>query len=453
MRDSVQCGPLADCMGRIPVILSPQQQAVSGGGARLVKNVLRPRTSFWTQVREVRTLRSFQFREYRFLWSGTVLWSLGSWMQRIATAWLVLELTESPVYVALAYALYFMPSFVVALFAGTVADQVDRRKLMMAILVMNVVASLVLTILVMAEVAQLWSILLIVAIIGVGIAFKIPTSQTMAFDVVGPETVLNAVSLQSVGMRAVGVLGAVTGGALIETVGMPYAFLAATLSYTFGLIMISLLRYTPRSRPESRGPLAANLVEGLKIFTRSRPLATVLLMALLAESFGLGALAMLPVLAAEGVLGVGPDGLGIMQGAVGVGGGIAAIAIASFSSVGRKGRLVLVAFLCYGIVTILVGQSSVFALTVLLLCCFGLAQSTFDTMQIVILQQNVPDDMRGRAMGGWLVCVGVGPFGSLLLGYLTELFSVQQAIGMGGSLIVVVALVLVVTASRVRAIE
>ena len=74
-------------------------------------------------------------------------------------------------------------------------------------------------------------------------------------------------------------------------------------------------------------------------------------------------------------------------------------------------------------------------------------------MQIVILQQNVPDDMRGRAMGGWLVCVGVGPFGSLLLGYLTELFSVQQAFGMGGALIVAVGLVLIVTAARVRAIE
>ena len=417
------------------------------------RDVQRPRSNFWTRVREVRTLRSFQHREYRFLWSSTVLWSLGSWMQRISTAWLVLTITESPAYVALAYALYFMPSFFVALFAGTVADQVDRRKLMMAILGMNVVASVALTAIVMAEVAQLWSILVIVAIIGVGTAFKIPTSQTMAFDVVGPDSVLNAVSLQSVGMRAVGVLGAVTGGALIETVGMGYAFMAATLSYVMGLLMISLLRYTPRSRPESRGPLAANLVEGLRIFTRSRPLATVLLMALLAESFGLGALAMLPVLAAEGVLGVGPDGLGVMQGAVGVGGGIAAVTIASFNSVGRKGRLILVAFLCYGVVTILVGQSSVFALSVVLLCCFGLAQSTFDTMQIVILQQNVPDGMRGRAMGGWLLCVGVGPFGSLLLGYLTELYSVQRAFGIGGALIVAVGLVLIATASRVRAIE
>ncbi len=419
----------------------------------MLKKASRPRSAFWAQVRGVRTLRSFQHREYRFLWTSTVLWSLGSWMQRIATAWLVLTITESPVFVALAYALYFMPSFVVALYAGTVADQVNRQKLMMAILGMNVAASLALTVLVMTDVAQLWSILFIVGIIGVGTAFKIPTSQTMAFDVVGPESVLNAVSLQSVGMRAVGVFGAVASGALIETVGMGYAFLAATMSYTLGLLMISLMRYKARSRPETRGPLAANILDGMRIFTRSRPLSIVLLMAVLAESFGLGALAMLPVLAAEGALGVGPDGLGIMQGAVGIGGGIAAITIASFSSVGRKGRLILIAFLCYGLATILIGQSNVFLLTVLLLCCFGLAQSTFDTMEIVILQQNVPDEMRGRAMGGWLVCVGVGPFGSLLLGYLTELFGVQRAVGLGGALIVAVGLILIVAASRVRAIE
>ena len=419
----------------------------------MLKKASRPRSAFWAQVRGVRTLRSFQHREYRFLWTSTVLWSLGSWMQRIATAWLVLTITESPVFVALAYALYFMPSFVVALYAGTVADQVNRQKLMMAILGMNVAASLALTVLVMTDVAQLWSILFIVGIIGVGTAFKIPTSQTMAFDVVGPESVLNAVSLQSVGMRAVGVFGAVASGALIETVGMGYAFLAATMSYTLGLMMISLMRYKARSRPETRGPLAANILDGMRIFTRSRPLSIVLLMAVLAESFGLGALAMLPVLAAEGALGVGPDGLGIMQGAVGIGGGIAAITIASFSSVGRKGRLILIAFLCYGLATILIGQSNVFLLTVLLLCCFGLAQSTFDTMEIVILQQNVPDEMRGRAMGGWLVCVGVGPFGSLLLGYLTELFGVQRAVGLGGALIVAVGLILIVAASRVRAIE
>ena len=419
----------------------------------MLKKASRPRSAFWAQIRGVRTLRSFQHREYRFLWTSTVLWSLGSWMQRIATAWLVLTITESPVFVALAYALYFMPSFVVALYAGTVADQVNRQKLMMAILGMNVAASLALTVLVMTDVAQLWSILFIVGIIGVGTAFKIPTSQTMAFDVVGPESVLNAVSLQSVGMRAVGVFGAVASGALIETVGMGYAFLAATMSYTLGLLMISLMRYKARSRPETRGPLAANILDGMRIFTRSRPLSIVLLMAVLAESFGLGALAMLPVLAAEGALGVGPDGLGIMQGAVGIGGGIAAITIASFSSVGRKGRLILIAFLCYGLATILIGQSNVFLLTVLLLCCFGLAQSTFDTMEIVILQQNVPDEMRGRAMGGWLVCVGVGPFGSLLLGYLTELFGVQRAVGLGGALIVAVGLILIVAASRVRAIE
>ena len=220
----------------------------------MLKNASRPRSAFWAQVRGVRTLRSFQYREYRFLWTSTVLWSLGSWMQRIATSWLVLTITESPVFVALAYALYFMPSFVVALFAGTVADQVNRRRLMMAVLGMNVAASLALTVLVMTEVAQLWSILFIVGIIGVGTAFKIPTSQTMAFDVVGPDSVLNAVSLQSVGMRAVGVLGAVTGGVLIETVGMGYAFMAATMSYALGLLMISLMRYKPRSRPESRGP-------------------------------------------------------------------------------------------------------------------------------------------------------------------------------------------------------
>ena len=419
----------------------------------MLKNVPRPNSAFWTRLQGARTLRSFQYREYRFLWSGTVLWSLGSWMQRIATSWLVLTLTDSPFYVALAYALYFMPSFVIALFAGTVADRVNRRNLMMVILGVNVAASIVLTAIVMTEVVQLWSILAIVGIIGVGTAFKIPTSQTMAFDVVGAESVLNAISLQSVGMRAVAILGAVTGGALIETVGMGYAFLAATMSYVLGFVMITLMRYRARSRPETRGSLTQNLVEGLRIFTRSRPLAIVLLMAMLAESFGLGALAMLPVLASEGVLGVGPDGLGIMQGAIGIGGGIAAITIASFSSIGRKGRLILVAFLCYGVVTILIGQSSVFALTIVLLCCFGLAQSTFDTMEIVILQQNVPDDMRGRAMGGWLVCVGVGPFGSLLLGYLTELLGVQRAVGIGGALMVAVGLILIATASRVRAID
>ena len=419
----------------------------------MLKNAPRPSSAFWAQLRGVRTLRSFQHREYRFLWTSTVLWSLGSWMQRIATSWLVLIITESPVFVALAYALYFMPSFFVALFAGTVADQVNRRRLMMAVLGINVAASLALTVLVMTEIAQLWSILFIVGIIGVGTAFKIPTSQTMAFDVVGPESVLNAVSLQSVGMRAVGVLGAVAGGALIETAGMGYAFMAATLSYALSLLMISLMRYKARLRPESRGPLAANILEGMRIFTRSRSLSTILLMAVLAESFGLGALAMLPVLAAEGALGVGADGLGIMQGAVGIGGGIAAVTIASFNSIGRKGRLILIAFLCYGLVTILVGQSSLFPLTVLILCCFGLAQSTFDTMEIVILQQNVPDEMRGRAMGGWLVCVGVGPFGSLFLGYLTELIGVQQAVGIGGALIVAVGLILVATAARVRAIR
>ena len=329
-----------------------------------------------------------------------LLWAVGTRLQRLAVSWLILTMTGSAFQVALAFGLYFMPNLLLGPFCGAVADRVNRKALLVAVQSLNLLASMLLTFIVIADVAQVWSVLGIALLFGIGMSFGIPTTQALVYDVVGPRDAHNAIALQSVVMRFVGAIGAVAGGILIETVGFGAAFLAAASSYGLGLLTISFLGHRPIQRSAQATSVMSNLIEGFKLFVGTRFLAIILVMAMVAEVFGYGAIALLPVIAGEEVLGVGAGGLGIMNGAMSLGATLGALSLASSAELRHKGMTLMVAFLFCGLMTGGYSQANVFPLTVLLLAGFGLAQGIFDTLEVILLQQNVPDEMRGRIYGG-----------------------------------------------------
>lgn len=374
-------------------------------------------------------------------------------MQRMALSWLIFTTTNSAFLVALCFSLYFLPNLVLGPFGGAVADRVNRKRLLVIVQTLNVFASLVLMLIIIADVQQTWSILVIALVFGIGLSFGLPTTQALVYDVVGSRDARNGIALQSVVMRSVGALGAVAGGILIETVGFAAAFFAAGCSYTLGLITLGFLQYRPDRPSHQINSIVSNLLEGFKFFFGNRLLATMLAMAMLIEAFAWGTVSLLPVFAGDGVLGVGADGLGIMNGAVSLGAAIGAMYLGATSESPRMNIKLLISFLFCGVFTIAYSHSEIFSLFVVLLVGFGLSEGVFSTLEVILLQQNVPNEMRGRILGVWTFCIGVGPIGALTIGYLAEVIGVQYAVGISGCVLILAALAITTSRPELRISE
>ena len=398
-------------------------------------------------------LRSFHYRDFRLLWSGQLVMSIGMWLQQIGVLWFALTLTGSPIVVSLAFGMYFFPSFFLGPFSGTIADRVDRKKLLMTVQSLDLVASLLLAVVVITGVAQVWSLLAILALSGVAKSFMMPTLQPLIFEIVGPQDVQNGISLLTVAFRIVGGLGAVAAGILIEVFGTGGAFVAATISYALGLLVISLISYQRVGGEVADTSVVANLVEGLRLFSGSTVLITLLGLSMVYEAFGFTPLALLPVFADEGVLGVGAFGLGLMNGAIGFGGMIGAIALASLGQFRSKGWLLLGSLILVGVFFVLFSQSKVFALSVIWMGGEGLVASAYHVTLFVLLLQSVPDEMRGRVIGVWGISLGAGPPFAVLLGYLAQRVGPEFAAGVSGVIVTVVVILVAVAIPQVRRIQ
>ena len=406
-----------------------------------------------SRLGELQVLRSFHYRDFRFLWAGGMLWSIGMWLQRVSVSWLVLRLTDSPILVALAFGMYFLPSAFLGPFSGTLADRVNRKMLLVSVHSVSLIASLLLATLVITDVVQVWAVLAVVLCVGMGISFMMPSIQTLVYDIVGPRDAQNGIALLPAAFKLVGIVGAVAGGILIETIGMGSTFLVSAGTSAVGVLTISLMCYTPAPPTAALESVVANLVEGFKFFARTPALTWIVGMTMIVEGLGYGSLGLLPIFADREVLDVGASGLGIMNGAIAFGGMLGALALAARGEIRYKGRLLLAVFLVYGFFIGGFSQSNVFVLSLAFLACWGLVQGIYNTTGVLLMQQHVPNEMRGRAMGAWALCIGMDPFGALFLGFLSTYMGVQNAVGLAGVLVLASALVVTAAVPQVRSLS
>ena len=174
----------------------------------------------------------------------------------------------------------------------------------------------------------------------------------------------------------------------------------------------------------------------LRFLAHSPMLMSVVGMTMVIEAFGFGSIGLLPLFADRAILDVGASGLGIMNGAIAFGGVIGALTLACAGELRAKGKLLLWFFLFQGLVAGGFSQSNHFALSLLLLTGWGIVIAIYSTTSVLVLQQYVPDEMRGRAMGAWTVTVGADTLGALFLGFLALQMGVQNAVGLAGVIMV-----------------
>jgi MFS family permease len=278
------------------------------------------------------TFRALRNRNYRLFYFGQSISLCGTWMQTIAQAWLVLQLTDSKIALGTVTMLQFLPITIFVLFAGVIADRVPKRNFILCTQTLAMTQALTLAALVWSGHVQLWHVYVLALMLGLANAFEQPTRQAFVVEMVGKDDILNAVALNSGMFNGARLIGPAIGGVVIATVGVKAAFLLNGVSFVpviAGLLMMRMGELYAVNRRVA-GPVNAlgELREGLAYAFRTPPVLLIIILVAIIGTFGYNFTVMLP-LVDRYVLGRGSVGLGFMTAAVGLGALISALMLAS----------------------------------------------------------------------------------------------------------------------------
>src|SRR4051812_19141791 len=350
----------------------------------------------------------------------------GTWMQTVAALWLVLSLTGSGVAVGLTTALQFLPMLLLGAWGGLLADRFSKRKLLMATQALMAIPALGLFAVTVAGVAAPWMVYLAVFAMGSVNAVDNPTRQSFAIEMVGPDRVVNAVSLNSVIVQSARIVGPAFAGLLIAGVGIETCFAVNVLS--FGAMIYALWGMDPaklRSGPRAtREPGAIRA--GLRYVRATPELAIPLALMALVGTFGFNFQVILPLLARFS-FGGGAGVYAALVSAMGIGSIVGALVTGSH---GRTSpRLIAAAALAFGGAALLAAAAPAMAVEIAALVLLGAASVTFAATINSSLQLAVTPPMRGRVMSLYsVVFLGSTPIGGPLAGWLSQAYDPRWAL-------------------------
>ncbi len=360
-----------------------------------------------------------------------------------------MELTDSPVSLGLVWATRSAPNLIWGMLAGAIADRFDRRKLQIVALALYSACGFLLGYLVMQGWIRLWHVLLITFVWGSIRTFDGPARQAFIVDIVGRESAMSGISLNAVGMRGIGIIGGAAAGIIIELYGMEWPFFVLAAANILAIGITACIRGIEGRPVAEKGTLWSNLVEGMQIVLKNRVVLALMVMAAACEMFGFSYSVLLPVFARD-ILDVGAVGLGMFSAVRSVGGLIAGLTLASLGDYKYKGRIILGLFFTFGVSLILFANSSAYPLSLFFIGIVGITAAGHDAMQHILLQLNVTEDQRGRAMGIWQLSIGFGLLGSVTLGAIAEALGAPLAQSIFGTVMVIIFVILVLTVPKLR---
>jgi MFS family permease len=396
-------------------------------------------------------LGALTHRNFRLFFFGQGVSLIGTWMQSLALGWLVLELTNSPFAVGLNAGLRATGVLLFTLYAGVVADRVDKRRLIVLTQALQMVEALALALLVWTHLVAVWQVMVLAAFVGVVNAFDIPTRQSFIVELVGKEDLMNAIALNSSAFNAARVVGPAVAGALIGIAGVGLCFFLNGISYLAVIAGLLAMRLPAFERRPRTGTTWTGFREVLVFLRQDRRVATLVILTAVLSVLGFPFLVMMPVFARD-VLHVGAAGFGALTAAVGIGAMFGALAIAiNTTRIRSAGRLLLAGGAAFGLLLVLFALSRSFVQSLLLLGLTGCAMIVSNALTNTMIQTLVPDELRGRVMGFYsFMFVGMSPLGAFQAGAVAERFGAPWAVGAGGALC---AVAVVLAAWRVPALR
>jgi len=385
-----------------------------------------------------RTFAAMRFRNYRLYFFSQIVSFSGTWMQGIAQAWLVLELTGSGTALGAVVAMQFLPTLLLAPFGGVVADRFEKRKLIMATQSIAGLLALTLGILTITGAVELWMVYVIAAGFGAVTAVDNPSRQTFVMEMVGPADVANAVTLNSVVVNAARAIGPAIGGVIIATSGIGQCFIVNAFSYLAVLVALLLIR-TSELHPSARIARApGQLREGFTYAWNTPTLRVTLVMLAIIGTFTYEFTTTLPLFS-EFTFGAGSTGLATMTALMGAGAVVGGLVVAS-SGPPTAQRLVIVAA-SFGTSVLMAAIMPTIGLVFMVMPFVGAASVAVISLSNATLQLNSDPKLRGRVMAIFsMALIGSTPIGGPLMGWIGETVSARVSLLIGGFAAIVTAL-------------
>jgi len=391
--------------------------------------------------------RAFRHRNFRILFASNAVANIGSWAQRIAQDWLVLELTHSGTYLGIVTGLQFAPVLFFSLHGGALGDRFDKQKVLVATNLVGGAASGILGLLVVSHHIQIWHIFILAFVLGVSSAVDAPVRMAFSAEVVGKDDVANAVSLNSANFNSGRIIGPALSGLSIAAFGTGPSFILNALSYAtiiFGILKLRKSEFF--SMPRSTG--SANVREGMKYVIARPDLYAIMIVVFFTATFGLNFQIFNAMMSTE-VFHRGAASFGLLGTALAVGALAGALLSARMEGY-RKTVFVIYGSITFGISLIALAFMPTYFLYALWLPVCGVTALTTMIAANSLMQVNSDPVVRGRVMGIYLfVFMGGTPFISPLVGVMSEKIGVRPTIITGG-IVPVLASVLVLLRYRQR---
>jgi len=387
-------------------------------------------------------LRALAHRDYRLFFSGQLISLIGTWMQRVAQSWLVLELTNSPFKLGLVTALQSAPMLCLAFIAGAIADRLPKRRVLIGTQTALMIQAFVLAVLAWTGHVQYWHVVLLAICYGLAFTLDMPTRQSFIVEMASKEDLSNAIALNSAMVSGARMVGPAVAGLLVDRYGVASAFGLNGVSFVAVILALAAMQADGLPGPAQATSVRQDIAAGVRYAVRTPLVALVLSLLLVLGLFVTNHNVLVPLLARD-VLHEGAHGFGLLMAALGTGAVVGALALALVGKSRPPLSLLIAAGATTSALTLALAAIRHFPAAVVLLALTGLSQIVFMASCNTTLQMVAPDRLRGRIMSLYgFVFVGVTPIGSFFVGTAAEWFGTPAAYALGGGLGLLCVLVL-----------
>jgi MFS family permease len=396
--------------------------------------------------------RALRHRNFRLFFSGQSISLIGTWMQRVAVAWLVYRLSGSAFMLGLVGFAGQIPLFVLAPLAGVMADRWNRHRILLVTQTAAMVQAFVFSFLVLSHMIRIWQVIALALTLGVINAFDVPTRQSFVIEMVEDKKDLgNAIALNSSMFNFARLMGPSLAGMLIAVLGEGICFFVNGVSYLAVVISLLMMRLAEKETAPRRSKAWHELVEGFRYAAGFAPIRAILLMLALISLTGLPYIVLMPVFAKD-VLHGGPGTLGFLMGCAGMGALAGALYLAARKSVLGLGKMIPIAACLLGGGLIVFSFSRSYYMSLALMAVTGFGQIVHMATGNTLLQTLVDDDKRGRIMSLYAMAIGgMMPLGSLLAGAVAGWIGAPWTVFAGGSACLIGAAVFARKLPKLRA--
>ncbi|MQG20729.1 MAG: MFS transporter [SAR202 cluster bacterium] len=376
------------------------------------------------------TFASLKYRDFTLLWLGQITHAAALWLEQTARPLLILALTDSAIHLGMVILARTIPAVFLGVLAGVLADNFNRRTILVATKVMVFVLSIIFALIVATGIVEIWHIYVFSFLRGAAMAFDQPARRAIIPSIVPENLVVNAMALSTGSMTAMRIIGASGAGLLMGFYGLAAPFIVIVFVYIFALIFTWMLNPPDHERSGYQGArrMGSDLADGFRYSAADPTIRGVLIIGLGYFLFGMAFMQVFAPLFAKQVLGIGETGFGFMVSVMGIGGLIGALGLATFSPTRNRGTLMLGFLAAFGALLILfsgVTYLNSVVLAFIVVIFLGAGQSLFFPLMNAILVESAPEAMRGRVMGVLSLDRAMTALGGALAGIAAGAMGVQ----------------------------